>query len=78
MKRVDLNEKVSEAGVEQVVDLIEVLGIDDELCINTGDSLYGSEGCRKRAVVKKNWVQIFRLSNKESSISHLWKTKALA
>jgi hypothetical protein len=61
---VDLNEKGNEAGVQQVVELINELGIDDELCINTGDSLYGSEGCRKKAVTKKNLVQMFRLSNK--------------
>ncbi|HAT9921401.1 TPA: hypothetical protein JBE16_14600 [Legionella pneumophila subsp. pneumophila] len=52
MKRVSLNEKGNE------------LGIEEELCINTGDSLYGSEECRKRAVTKKNLVQMFRLSNK--------------
>lgn len=63
MKRVDLNEKGNEAGVQQVVELMSDLGIEDELCINTGDSLYGSEGCRKRAVTKKNLVQMFRLSN---------------
>lgn len=64
MKRVGLNEKGNEAGVQQVVELINELGIEDELCINTGDSLYGSEGCRKSAVTKKNLVQMFRLSNK--------------
>lgn len=64
MKRVDLNEKGNEAGVQQVVELINELGINDELCINTGDSLYGSEGCRKKAVTKRNLVQMFRLSNK--------------
>lgn len=64
MKRVSLNEKGNEAGVQQVVELINELGIEDELCINTGDSLYGSEECRKRAITKKNLVQMFRLSNK--------------
>lgn len=64
MKRVGLNEKGNEAGVQQVVELIKELGIEDELCINTGDSLYGSEGCRKKTVENKNLVQIFRLSNK--------------
>lgn len=63
MKRVSLNEKGNEAGVRQVVELINELGIE-ELCINTGDSLYGSEACRKKAVTKKNLVQLFRLSNK--------------
>ena len=53
MKRVALNEKGNETGVHQVVEMIKELGIEDELCINTGDSLYGSEGCRKEAVLQK-------------------------
>ncbi|MFN0065419.1 MAG: transposase [Chlamydiales bacterium] len=64
MKRVALNEKGNETGVHQVVEMIKELGIEDELCINTGDSLYGSEGCRKEAVSQENLVQMFRLSNK--------------
>ena len=32
-----------------MVEMIKELGIEDELCINTVDSLYGSEGCRKEA-----------------------------
>ena len=44
-----LDEKGNEMGVQQVLEL-------DELCINTGDSLYGAEACRKKAVVK----QMFR------------------
>ena len=64
MQRVGLDEKGNEAGVQQVLELIDELGLEDELCINTGDSLYGAEACRKKAVSKKNLVQMFRLSNK--------------
>jgi len=64
MQRVALDEKGNETGVQQVLELIDELDLEDELCINTGDSLYGSEACRKKAVSKKNLVQMFRLSNK--------------
>ena len=64
MQRVGLDEKGNETGVQQVLELIDELGLEDELCINTGDSLYGSEACRKKAVAKQNLVQMFRLSNK--------------
>jgi len=64
LQRVGLDEKGHEAGVQQVLELIDELGLEDELCINTGDSLYGAEACRKKAVSKKNLVQMFRLSNK--------------
>jgi hypothetical protein len=64
MQRVGLDEKGNEVGVQQVLELIDELGLDDELCINTGDSLYGAEACRKKGVAKKNLVQMFRLSNK--------------
>ena len=56
--------KENEAGVQQVLELIDELGLIDEPCINTGDSLYGSEACRKTAVSKKNLIQMFRLTNK--------------
>jgi hypothetical protein len=48
-----LDEKGNEMGIQQVLEL-------DELCINKGDSLYGAEACRKKGVVKKNLVQMFR------------------
>lgn len=64
MKRVPINKKGNEFGMKQVVDSIKELNIEHELCLNTGDSLYGSEACRRTAVEEKNLVHQFRLTNK--------------
>jgi hypothetical protein len=64
MKRVPINKKGNEFGMKQVVESIKELNIEPELCLNTGDSLYGSEACRRIAVEKKNLVHQFRLTNK--------------
>ena len=53
-----------EFGMKQLVDSFQELHIEDELCLSTGDSLYGSEVCRRAAVEKKNLVHQFRLTNK--------------
>ena len=63
MKRVPIDDKGNELGMKQMVDSIDELEIDNELCLHTGDSLYGSETCRQTAVKKKNLVHQFRLSN---------------
>ena len=38
MQRFGLDKKGNEVGVQQVLELIDELGLDNELCINTGDS----------------------------------------
>ena len=63
MQRVPIDDKGNELGMKQLVKSIDELEIDSELCLHTGDSLYGSEGCRQTAVKKKNLVHQFRLSN---------------
>ena len=68
MKRVALNEKGNETGVHQVVEMIKELGIEDELCINTGDSLYGSEGVVKKRYYKKTLFRCSAYQTKESFI----------
>ena len=64
MERVPINKKGNEFGMKQIIDSIKELHIEDELCLSTGDSLYGSEACRRAAVEKKNLVHQFRLTNK--------------
>lgn len=64
IKRVPINKKGNEFGMKQVIESIKELNIEEELCLNTGDSLYGSETCRRSAVEQKNLVHLFRLSNK--------------
>lgn len=63
MDRVPIDDKGNELGMTQMVNSINKLEIDNELCLHTGDSLYGSEGCRQTAVKKKHLVHQFRMSN---------------
>lgn len=70
MKRVPINKKGNEFGMNQVIESIRTLNIEEELCLNTGDSLYGSEACRRTAVEQKNLVHQFRLTNKRKLFQH--------
>ena len=63
VKRVHVEEKSNEVGMQQLVEAIEQHELDDKLTINAGDTLYGTESCRKTAVSKKNLVHLFRLAN---------------
>ena len=49
--------------MQQIIEHIAALGLDDELSISVGDSLYGSERCRSIASSNKNLVHVFRISN---------------
>jgi hypothetical protein len=40
-KRVESCKKVNEVGMEQIVDSINTLELEEELCITVGDTLYG-------------------------------------
>ena len=63
MKRVKSNIKGNEFGMEQLFSTIENLGLKDKLTSSIGDSLYGTENCRKRSVQNENHVHIFRIRN---------------
>ena len=57
----DLEKKGHEFGMQQLKDYIESQGIADKLNVSVGDSLYGSNECRKIAVSQENQIHIFRL-----------------
>lgn len=63
IERIKRNEKGNERGMQQIADQIAALGLDDDLSISVGDSLYGSEHCRSIASNNKNLVHVFRISN---------------
>jgi hypothetical protein len=63
VERIKQSEKGNERGMQQIMDQIAALGLDDELSISVGDSLYGSERCRSIASSHKNLVHVFRISN---------------
>jgi hypothetical protein len=63
VERIKQNEKGNERGMQQIIDRIAALGLDDELSISVGDSLYGSERCRSIASNNKNLVHVFRINN---------------
>jgi hypothetical protein len=63
VKRVGLDEKSNEAGMQQLLEAIEKHELDDKLTINAGDTLYGTEPCRQAASSKENLVHLFRLAN---------------
>lgn len=63
MKRVKSDMKGNEFGMEQLFNTIENLELKDKLTSSVGDSLYGTENCRKASVKNKNHVHIFRIRN---------------
>lgn len=63
MERVDSSQKGNEFGMRQVLNLIETLGLKGKLVLNTGDSLYASDECRKIAVENDDVVHSFRMRN---------------
>jgi hypothetical protein len=62
-KRVASHTKGNEVGMEQIKQCIENLELSNELNISVGDSLYGTENCRKIASEQSNLVHIFRLNS---------------
>ena len=65
-KRVGSDKKGNEVGMQQIIDNIEDLGLQEELTISIGDTLYGTEECRKIANGQDNLVHIFRLNGKRN------------
>lgn len=66
MKRVSSNEKGNEVGMQQLVDHITQFGLENELVISGGDSLYGTEQCRSIAGKVNNLVHLFRVNSKRN------------
>jgi hypothetical protein len=62
-QRVKSDQKGNEVGMQQIVDSIDELQLEDDLCVSIGDSLYGTERCRITAKGQDNLVHIFRISN---------------
>jgi len=65
-KRVNSSNKGNEAGMTQIVDTMQELGLTDKLSISIGDSLYGSQQCRMTASQQNHLVHIFRLNSKRN------------
>jgi len=66
VQRVKSHEKGNEVGMEQIIQSIEEHGLQNDLCISLGDSLYGTEKCRSLVSGQNNLVHIFRLNNKRN------------
>ncbi len=64
--RVKSHQKGNEVGMKQITECIENLGLNDDLSISIGDSLYGTQACRREVSLKKNVVHIFRLNSKRN------------
>ena len=69
MERVDSSQKGNEFGMRQVLKLTETLGLKGKLVLNTGDSLYASDNCRKTAVENDDLVHAFRMRNNRTVFS---------
>jgi len=63
VKRVKSSQKGNETGMEQIIQSIKDYGLEDKTCISIGDSLYGTERCRKIASQQDNLVHIFRFNS---------------
>jgi len=66
-KRVPSDAKGNELGIQQILDHMTQLGLNDQLTVSVGDSLYGSENCRAKVSSRDNLVHIFRLRNNRNS-----------
>ena len=69
-KRVPSDAKGNELGMQQILDHMTELGLEDQLTVSVGDSLYGSENCRAKATSRSNLLHIFRVRNNRN-IYHL-------
>jgi len=69
MERVGSSEKGNEFGMRQVLKLTETLGLEGKLVLNTGDSLYASDNCRKIAIENDDLVHAFRMRNNRTVFS---------
>lgn len=66
MNRIDSNQKGNEAGIDEVLRQIKIQGLEDDLVISVGDTLYGSEACRKKVSASVNLVHLFRLNSRRN------------
>ena len=62
VQRVASDQKGHEVGMQQTMQVIENLGLQDELSLIIGDSLYGSKACRMAVAQQKNCIHLFRLA----------------
>ncbi len=69
MQRVKSDAKGNELGMQQILDHMTQLGLEDQLTVSVGDSLYGSENCRIKASSRDNLVHIFRVKNNRNLYS---------
>lgn len=69
MERVDSSKKGNEFGMRQVLKLIEQLNLKGQLILNSADSLYSSNNCRKIAVENEDVVHSFRMRNNRTVFS---------
>jgi hypothetical protein len=65
-KRVKSSQKGNEAGMKQIRQCIDELGLKDALSISIGDSLYGTEKCRSEVSEQQNLIHLFRLNAKRN------------
>jgi len=65
-QRVNSTQKGNEVGMQQIIDYIDTLGLQDQLSISIGDSLYGTQTCRMTASTQKNLIHLFRLNSKRN------------
>lgn len=63
VKRVNSTCKGNEVGIRQITECIQTLGLEEKLVLSIGDSLYGTEACRKEVLEHDNWVHLFRLNS---------------
>jgi len=68
-KRVESCKKGNEVGMAQIVESINTLELEQELCVTVGDTLYGTEQCRISAGKQGNLVHIFRINSKRNLYS---------
>lgn len=64
--RVRSHEKGNEVGMKQIISTIKKHGLENELCVSIGDSLYGTNECRRMASIATDLVHIFRLNSKRN------------
>ena len=69
MQRVESENKGNEFGMKQLNETINQLNLQSQLSISVGDSLYGTEVCRRSALEQPNLVHIFRLANNRNIFS---------
>jgi hypothetical protein len=62
-QRIKSTEKGNEVGMKQIVQHIKAFGLEDELSISVGDSLYGTLACRTEVSQQPNLVHLFRLNS---------------